>query len=80
MSDKGALQRLHDCVIGKDLCALCGACASMCPYLRSFEGRIVNLNQCDLSEGRCYEYCPNGFQRSHHVIQKEIIYGIPSTQ
>lgn len=45
-------------VIGRDLCALCGACLSLCPYLRSFEGRIVKLNQCDLTQGRCFDYCP----------------------
>lgn len=49
---------MYDRVIGRDLCTLCGACTSLCPYLRSFEGRIVNLNQCDLTEGRCFRYCP----------------------
>lgn len=40
------------------MCTLCGACASMCPYLRSWKGRIVKLHDCDLPEGRCFAYCP----------------------
>jgi coenzyme F420 hydrogenase subunit beta len=30
----------------------------LCPYLRSWEGRIVKLHDCDLKEGRCFAYCP----------------------
>lgn len=49
---------MYERVIGRDLCTLCGACLSLCPYLLSFEGRIVALNQCDLTQGRCFDYCP----------------------
>ena len=58
MSENRALQGLYDRVVARDLCTACGACASLCPYLRSFEGRIVRLDQCDIEEGRCFAYCP----------------------
>ncbi len=37
---------------------MCGACSSLCPYLRSWQGRIVKMDECDLEEGRCFSYCP----------------------
>jgi coenzyme F420 hydrogenase subunit beta len=52
------LQGLCETVLERDLCTACGACVSLCPYLRSAAGRIVKLNDCDLSEGRCFAYCP----------------------
>lgn len=55
--DKG-LQALESKVIAKDDCTLCGACVSLCPYLRSAQGRIVKMHPCDLTEGRCFDYCP----------------------
>jgi coenzyme F420 hydrogenase subunit beta len=58
MSENRGLQQLLDRVISRDLCALCGACGSLCPYIRSFDGRMVRLNPCDLNQGRCFAYCP----------------------
>jgi coenzyme F420 hydrogenase subunit beta len=58
LSENKALLGLKERVINKDLCTLCGACLSLCPYLRSFEGRVVNVSPCDLSQGRCFDYCP----------------------
>jgi coenzyme F420 hydrogenase subunit beta len=58
MTENKGLQALEGGVLRRDLCTMCGACASLCPYLRSWQGRIVKLHDCDLSEGRCYAYCP----------------------
>jgi coenzyme F420 hydrogenase subunit beta len=30
----------------------------LCPYVTSFLGRTVILDQCDLEEGRCFLFCP----------------------
>jgi coenzyme F420 hydrogenase subunit beta len=57
MSNQG-LQQLHRRVIERDLCTLCGACLSLCPYLRAHEGRVVKLHDCDLEQGRCFARCP----------------------
>jgi len=54
---KGSKELLED-VINNGLCTLCGACAGACPYLVSYQGRIVVLDECTLSEGQCYQYCP----------------------
>ncbi len=56
-TNKG-LKALEEKVFGKDLCAACGACLSLCPYLRSQKGKVVKLDNCNLDEGRCFAYCP----------------------
>jgi len=52
------LAALHEQVIAADGCALCGACVALCPYLAGFEGRVVQLHDCAVDEGRCFRYCP----------------------
>ncbi len=58
MPENRGLQALEERVTKKDLCTMCGACSFLCPYLRSWQGRIVKLDECDLAEGRCFSYCP----------------------
>ena len=57
MKIKGC-RELKEEVVDKGLCTYCGACAHSCPYLVSYKGRIVLLDNCDISEGQCYQYCP----------------------
>lgn len=52
------LKALEEQVLDHGQCTACGACVSLCPYLRSFNGRIVKLDDCNLTEGRCFAYCP----------------------
>ena len=52
------LKGLESKVLDRSQCAACGACLSLCPYLRSWKGRTVKLHDCDLSEGRCFSFCP----------------------
>ncbi len=52
------LKGLEDRVLSEGLCTACGACLSLCPYLRSWQGRVVKLHDCGLEEGRCFAYCP----------------------
>jgi len=52
------LKGLESKVLDRGQCAACGACLSLCPYLRSWRGRAVKLHDCDLSEGRCFSFCP----------------------
>jgi coenzyme F420 hydrogenase subunit beta len=54
---KGAKELLDE-VINTGLCTLCGACSGSCPYLISYKGRMVLMDNCNLSEGQCYQYCP----------------------
>ena len=61
------LKGLEERVLKKGLCTACGACLSLCPYLRSWKGRVVKLHDCGLDEGRCFSYCPkveNDLERS----------------
>jgi len=52
------LKGLEERVFDRGLCSVCGACLSLCPYLRSWKGRVVKLDRCNLEEGRCFAYCP----------------------
>ncbi|HIE16569.1 MAG TPA: hypothetical protein EYP71_00040 [Dehalococcoidia bacterium] len=54
---KGYRELITD-VIDAGLCTLCGACTATCPYLVCHKGRIAVLDNCTLSEGKCYKYCP----------------------
>ena len=53
-------QELRTEVVERQLCTLCGACVGMCPYLVAHRGRVVVMDDCNLSEGRCYSFCPRG--------------------
>lgn len=45
-------------ILKGDLCTSCGACADLCPYLKSHGGKIANVFSCDRETGRCYAACP----------------------
>jgi coenzyme F420 hydrogenase subunit beta len=64
------LKALEEKVLGRDLCAACGACLSLCPYLHSWKGRVVKLDDCNLEEGRCFAYCPRTEVDLNEVYQK----------
>jgi len=51
-------QDLEKEVIKADLCTLCGACVGLCPYFRAYKGKVVLMDNCNLSQGRCYSFCP----------------------
>lgn len=46
-------------VLEKDRCSACGACIGLCPYFSFFQGRVVALDRCSLSGGRCGQFCPH---------------------
>lgn len=58
MTQGTALTDLEAQVLETGLCVRCGACVSLCPYLGTYNGRIVVLDHCRLDHGRCYTYCP----------------------
>lgn len=45
-------------VLKQKLCAVCGACVGLCAYFGTFEGRVVMMDSCKLTQGRCYAFCP----------------------
>jgi len=56
--DVKASRELQAEVLNPSLCSLCGACVGMCPYWVAHRGRIVALDECNLTQGRCYVFCP----------------------
>lgn len=49
---------LSNRILARDLCTLCGACADLCPYVKSHQGKIARLFFCDKQTGRCHAACP----------------------
>ena len=68
-------QDLEKEVIKADLCTLCGACVGLCPYFRAYRGRVVLMDNCNLSQGRCYYFCPRTPSNLGRVNQT--IFGVP---
>jgi coenzyme F420 hydrogenase subunit beta len=62
-------------VIKAGLCVYCGACANGCPYLIASHGRIIVLDNCDRTEGQCYQFCPRTPTDMDALAQK--IFGRP---
>jgi len=52
---------LQRSVLTKGLCAACGACTNLCPYIDMVRGRAVLIEPCILSEGKCYNFCPRSY-------------------
>lgn len=65
-------------VIEAGLCALCGACTGTCPYLVYYKGRIALLDNCTLSDGQCYKYCPRTFIDMDIISQQ--VFGVPYSE
>jgi coenzyme F420 hydrogenase subunit beta len=65
------LKALEEKVLDQGLCAACGACLSLCPYLRSWKGKVVKLDDCKLEEGRCFAYCPRAEVDLNEVYKKK---------
>lgn len=70
MYAKKGLNSLIEEVFKRDLCLSCGACVNLCPYLLSVDGRIGPLGDCEIEEGRCYNYCPRTSVDFGYITEK----------
>lgn len=68
-------QDLEKEVIKADLCTLCGACVGLCPYFKAYKGKVVLMDNCNLSQGRCYFFCPRTPSNLDSVNQ--CAFGVP---
>jgi coenzyme F420 hydrogenase subunit beta len=71
---KGGLALQEDVRV-KGLCTLCGACSGLCPYNHPYGGRMVAIDECDLTQGRCYAFCPRTSVDLNHV--NRTVFGVP---
>ena len=51
-------RELQEDVLTKGLCVDCGGCVGLCPYFKSYRGKIGMIAPCTLSAGRCHAHCP----------------------
>jgi coenzyme F420 hydrogenase subunit beta len=49
---------LKEQVLDRGLCTNCGACVNLCPYFVSHRDKMIIMDHCDRTEGRCYAFCP----------------------
>jgi coenzyme F420 hydrogenase subunit beta len=70
-------RELQSEVLARDLCSLCGACVGMCPYLVAYRGRVVALDECNLTQGRCYVFCPR--TSLDLDLLSQTVFGVPYT-
>ena len=70
-----ASNELFDEVINMGLCCFCGGCSGGCPYLVSYQGRIALMDNCTLSDGQCYQYCPRTYTDMDLISQQ--VFGVP---
>lgn len=64
-------QKLKKNVLEQDLCTGCGACVSLCPYQVVHTDRTVQLFECDLTDGKCYTFCPRT-SADHKKIREDL--------
>jgi len=74
MEHKGAKELFKE-VIDQGLCTRCGACTHGCPLITTYEGRLVLLDSCTITEGQCYKFCPRTYTYMDAVSEK--IFGKP---
>lgn len=55
---RGGLKELKESVLGGEMCAACGACVGLCPYIQCVEDRVAAVAECRKAEGRCFLFCP----------------------
>jgi len=74
-NNKKGARELFEEVIDQGLCTGCGACITACPYIVTYEGRIVVLDNCTIAEGDCYKHCPRTYMDMNAVSER--IFGVP---
>ncbi len=52
------INELFEEVVNRNLCTVCGGCAGLCPYIRTYREKVAMIENCGLAEGQCYEVCP----------------------
>lgn len=62
-------KKLKKEVLEQNLCTGCGACVNLCPYQVVYNDRTVQLHECDLTDGKCYKFCPRT-PADHALLQK----------
>ncbi len=73
-----AANKLLNEVVDTGLCCLCGGCSGGCPYLVPYQGRIARLDDCTLTEGQCYQYCPRTLTDMDAI--SDHIFGLPYSE
>jgi coenzyme F420 hydrogenase subunit beta len=66
------LDRLKTEVLDAGLCVACGACVGLCPHLIFHDGLVAAPDDCGLSQGRCYDLCPQALEPGQEAKRNEL--------
>jgi coenzyme F420 hydrogenase subunit beta len=77
-SRPGGQKELEEWVIKTGLCTGCGACVSICPYQATYRDKTAILHSCDLTQGRCYDFCPQ-MPVDREALQRQLADGAEVT-
>lgn len=67
-----SLERLKTEVLDSGLCVACGACVGLCPHMIFYDGAVAAPDDCGLSQGRCYDLCPQALEPGQEAKRKEL--------
>jgi coenzyme F420 hydrogenase subunit beta len=67
-----SLDRLKGEVLDTGLCVSCGACVGLCPHMIFYDGAVAAPDDCGLSQGRCYDLCPQALEPGQIAKRKAL--------
>jgi coenzyme F420 hydrogenase subunit beta len=71
-------KELEETILKAGLCTGCGACVNLCPYQACYKDKTVTLHTCDLTRGRCYDFCPRT-PTDQVALQRKLYDGVDIT-
>ncbi|MBN1368510.1 MAG: Coenzyme F420 hydrogenase/dehydrogenase, beta subunit C-terminal domain [Dehalococcoidales bacterium] len=75
MTDLSASLKLKNSVIDNSFCTSCGACVGLCPYFATYRGKVILMDNCDLTQGRCFSFCPRTPADLNDI--NKAVFGVP---
>ncbi len=63
-------------ILTQQWCTSCGACVGICPYIKVVKDKVVIIEACGITEGKCYDFCPR--TSTDLAALEQMVFGKPS--